>query len=102
MYFKIEKVIMKSYFQWLTTMRKIPNFWQWRPFCFCSNIKMKQNNILLVIRLIMCPLGIKFVKKRGSVIKAGKIATGMKSPGKSETFHLATIFVAYLVMWCIS
>ena len=30
---------MKS---WLTTIRKIPNFSQWRPFCFCSNIKIKK------------------------------------------------------------
>ena len=61
MQFKIEKVIMKTYFHWLSTIRKIPNFSQWRPYCFCSNIKIKQNFVCHPPD--MCSLGINYVKK---------------------------------------
>ena len=54
---------MKSYFHWLSTIRKIPNFSQWRPFYFCSNIKIKQNFACQLPD--MCSLGSNYVKKRG-------------------------------------
>ena len=54
------KSLMKSFFHWLS---KIPNFSQWRPFCFCSNIKIKQN--FVGHPPDMCSLGINYVKKRG-------------------------------------
>ena len=59
----MEKVIMKSYFHWLSTIRKIPNLSQWRPFCFCSDIKINQN--FACHPPDMCSLGLNYVKKRG-------------------------------------